>query len=74
MTSSEGTMKHIARSNGASPSRAQSTADTSAAYRALSRIKLELLDEYTGERKGYDPYDTSQGRMKDAWRVTRKRA
>jgi hypothetical protein len=40
---------------------------------ALGRITLALLDEYKGERQGYDPYDTS-GRTRDPWRAKRKRA
>jgi hypothetical protein len=40
----------------------------------LSRIKLAFLDEYTGENRGYDPYDTSKGRAPDIWMSKRKRA
>jgi hypothetical protein len=40
----------------------------------LSRIKLAFLDEYTCERRGYDPYDTSKGRAPDIWMSKRKRA
>jgi hypothetical protein len=40
----------------------------------LSRIKLEFLDEYAGEKRGYDPYDTSKDRTPDVWRFKRKRA
>ena len=40
----------------------------------LSRIKLAFLDEYTCEKRGYDPYDTSRGRAPDIWRSKRKRA
>jgi hypothetical protein len=31
------------------------------------------MGEYKGERNGYDPYDTSRGRLRDAWGVERKR-
>jgi hypothetical protein len=49
---------------------------------ALSRLKLALLDDYTREdkynftyeRQGYDPYDTSRGRARDVWSTKRKRA
>lgn len=40
----------------------------------LKRIKLEFLDEYACEKRGYDPYDTSKGRVPDAWAAKRKRA
>jgi len=40
----------------------------------LSRIKLAFLDEYTCEKRGYDPYDTSKGRAPDIWMSKRKRA
>jgi len=39
----------------------------------LSRIKLAFLDEYTCEKRGYDPYDTSRGRAPDIWMSKRKR-
>ena len=34
---------------------------------------LALMGEYKGEQNGYDPYDTSRGRLWDAWGVERKR-
>lgn len=40
----------------------------------LKRFKLELLDRYVCEKKGYDPYDTSKGRAPDIWATKRKRA
>jgi hypothetical protein len=40
----------------------------------LRRIRLEFLDEYVCEKRGYDPYDTSRGRVPDAWAAKRKRA
>jgi len=40
----------------------------------LSRIKLAFLDEYTCEKRGYDPYDTAKGRAPDMWMSKRKRA
>jgi hypothetical protein len=39
----------------------------------LSRIKLAFLDDYTCEKRGYDPYDTSRGRAPDIWMSKRKR-
>ena len=40
----------------------------------LKRIRLEFLDEYVCEKRGYDPYDTSKGRSPDIWSSKRKRA
>jgi hypothetical protein len=40
----------------------------------LKRFKLELLDQYVGEKRGYDPYDTSMDRSPDVWSKKRKRA
>jgi hypothetical protein len=40
----------------------------------LKRFKLELLDQYVCEKRGYDPYDTSRGRAPDIWAAKRKRA
>jgi hypothetical protein len=40
----------------------------------LKRFKLELLDQYVCEKRGYDPYDTSRGRAPDIWSTKRKRA
>jgi len=40
----------------------------------LKRFKLELLDQYVCEKRGYDPYDTSKGRAPDIWSTKRKRA
>jgi hypothetical protein len=40
----------------------------------LKRIKLEFLDEYVCEKRGYDPYDTSNARAPDVWAAKRKRA
>ena len=40
----------------------------------LKRIRLEFLDEYVCEKRGYDPYDTSRGRAPDIWSSKRKRA
>ncbi len=41
----------------------------------VSRIKLALLDEYTCENRGYDPYDTCGNRATaDLWVSKRKRA
>jgi len=40
----------------------------------LKRFKLELLDQYVCEKRGYDPYDTSKDRSPDVWSKKRKRA
>jgi len=40
----------------------------------LKRFKLEFLDQYVCEKRGYDPYDTSRGRAPDIWSTKRKRA
>jgi len=40
-----------------------------------SRIRLAFLDEYSCEKRGYDPYDTSRHRATpDVWVNKRKRA
>jgi hypothetical protein len=52
----------------------QSTVAPSDPLAVLNRIKLALLDEYTCEKRGYDPYDTSKGRTPDIWTSKRKRA
>ena len=57
-----------------------STPGTAEAVRAsdsasvLTRIKLAFLDEFTCERRGYDPYDTSKSLTPDIWASKRKRA
>lgn len=40
----------------------------------LKRFKLELLEQYVCEKRGYDPYDTSKDRSPDIWACKRKRA
>jgi hypothetical protein len=40
----------------------------------LKRFKLELLDQYVCEKRGYDPYDTQKDRSPDVWSKKRKRA
>jgi hypothetical protein len=40
---------------------------------ALNRLTLGLLNEFTCEKQGYDPYDT-RARKLDIWRSKRKRA
>jgi hypothetical protein len=40
----------------------------------LKRMRLEFLDDYACEKRGYDPYDTSKGRAPDIWSAKRKRA
>lgn len=58
----------------ARPGNAQATSAVSS-LDVLSRIKLAFLDEYTGEKRGYDPYDTSSHRATpDIWASKRKRA
>ncbi len=42
--------------------------------KVLSRIKLALLDDHAGEKRGYDPYDTSGNHSRDVWASKRKRA
>ncbi len=61
-------MKRIPRST------QPTAAATSNPLQALSRIKLALLEEYTVEKRGYDPYDTSRDRAPDIWASKRKRA
>ena len=39
----------------------------------LERFKLDFLDHYVCEKKGYDPYDTVRGRSPDIWSNKRKR-
>jgi hypothetical protein len=39
----------------------------------LSRFQLALLDDFHGERRGYDPYDTFKGKLGDVWSTKRKR-
>jgi hypothetical protein len=52
----------------------EKTVPSADALAVLSRIKLAFLDEYTCERRGYNPYDTSKGRAPDIWMSKRKRA
>jgi hypothetical protein len=52
----------------------QKTVPASDPISVLSRIKLAFLDEYTCEKRGYDPYDTSKGRAPDIWTSKPKRA
>jgi hypothetical protein len=40
----------------------------------LGRLTPAFLDDYQCEKQGYDPYDTSSGRVPDVWRTKRKRA
>ena len=40
----------------------------------LSRMTSGLFDNYTCEKQGYDPYDTTCNRKPDVWRQKRKRA
>ncbi len=64
------------------PPRPQPSRSTSPAHpdpdRTASRIALALLDDYvvdTGERKGYDPYDTkAMHRAARVWQTKPKRS
>jgi hypothetical protein len=50
-------------------------ATASSSLDVMSRIKLAFLDEYSCEKRGYDPYDTSSHRATpDIWASKRKRA
>lgn len=40
----------------------------------MSRIQLACLEDFTQERRGYDPYDSSKSRSPDIWALKRKRA
>ncbi len=40
----------------------------------VRRIRLDFLEDYTCEKRGYDPYDTSKHRGPDIWTRKRKRA
>ncbi len=39
----------------------------------LNRFQQALLDPFQGERRGYDPYDTFNGKLRDVWSSKRKR-
>jgi len=39
-----------------------------------SRFRLAMLDAHQGERPGYDPYETTGGKQRDAWSSKPKRA
>jgi hypothetical protein len=58
------------------PAKPESTTprSTSDPVSVLSRLPLAFLNENTCEKQGYDPYDTSLGRVPDVWRAKRKRA
>jgi hypothetical protein len=59
------------------PGAARAVADSNLPE-ALGRIKLALMDDYLdahmGEKRGYDPYDTSKDHAPDIWASKRKRA
>ena len=63
-------MKNTSRSG---PTR-QALRSRPAQLDVVTRIQLALQDEYKGEQKGYDPYDTSRARLRDVWSGKRKRA
>jgi hypothetical protein len=46
----------------------------SAPQNIFKRFKLEVLDQYVCERRGYDPYDTTTARSPDIWAKKHKRA
>jgi hypothetical protein len=58
----------------AQPADAKTTTAERDPLTVLSRIRLAFLDDYTCEKRGYDPYDTSRGRSPDVWTSKRKRA
>ena len=53
---------------------ASQAAKESDSLSVLGRIKLAFLDDYTCEKRGYDPYDTSRNLTPDIWASKRKRA
>jgi hypothetical protein len=58
----------------AQPADAKTTTPERDPLTVLSRIRLAFLDDYTCEKRGYDPYDTSRARSPDVWTSKRKRA
>lgn len=40
----------------------------------MSRLQLAFLEDFSHERQGYDPYDSSKSRSPDIWANKRKRA
>jgi hypothetical protein len=49
--------------------------DASGPASVLTRFKLAFLDEYSCEKRGYDPYDTARHRSTpDIWTSKHKRA
>jgi hypothetical protein len=63
-------MKRTDRPAQLDATQSQSSADATA---ALNRLTLTLMDQFTCEKQGYDPYDT-RARKPDIWRSKRKRA
>jgi len=47
---------------------------TSVASRIQLLLEDAFLDDYACEKRGYDPYDSSKGRLPDVWATKRKRA
>jgi hypothetical protein len=39
-----------------------------------SRFRLAMLEEYLGEQRGHNPYDTCAAIKRDVWSTKRKRA
>jgi hypothetical protein len=68
-----GEMKHTVRPAEPAATQASSASDPRCALKRINRIRLEFLDEYTCEKHGYDPYDSSRGRAPDIWSTKRKR-
>jgi hypothetical protein len=57
-----------------SPANPATTRHAALPLELLNRIKLEFLDEFACEKRGYDPYDTSTAGKPDIWAAKRKRA
>jgi hypothetical protein len=64
-------MKRIARPDRPDTARIESK---DSPLSILSRIQLAFLEDYSRERQGYDPYDSSKSRSPDVWALKRKRA
>ena len=57
------------------PGTAQARAPSGDIEAVIERVRLAFLDDYTCEKRGYDPYDTSRYRaVPDIWVNKRKRA
>jgi hypothetical protein len=56
------------------PAKPQTTDTVQGLESVMSRIQLAFLEDFTRERRGYDPYDSSKSRSPDIWALKRKRA